>query len=81
MQRAGCCARVVLYLPFLAVTTLFLVAPRARRSLLTLLSSPSRAGALLPLPQPLHFGLTLNTSAWSSRDTSTKLLGAKSCAG
>jgi len=36
---------------------------------------------LSPHPSAGLPGLTLKTSAWSSRDTSTKLLGAKSCAG
>lgn len=48
----GCCVRVLLQLPFLAVSAWLLVAPRASRSLPTLLSSPSRVGALLPPPQP-----------------------------
>lgn len=50
----GCCARLLLQLLFLAVTMWLLGAPRARRSFLMLLSSPSQVGAMLPPTQLQH---------------------------
>lgn len=76
-KGTGCSSRVLHSQNQVVVP--FCNAGREVGSLLSSQLCQLHAGAAHCLPLP--HALTLNTSAWSSRDTSTRLLGAKSCAG